>query len=259
MKKYAYRLFQLLIKTIHGNKIAGKKIKGTNALFLHYEISQHLTFYGKPEIEYEPHLKEKIRPYVEGANLVFDIGTNIGQYALIFSSWLRKDDSKVIGFEPDGKNFAFAQFNVHYNRLKNVELFNQGVGSRSGKLVFYRDTVTGGRRGSFIQAFTGKAYEGNKEEVEIVTFDQLIHLHGIPNFVKIDVEGFEFEVLKGLTAPSDETVFFIEVRDETKNSVFSYFQNVNFKCYLLDNQSAPRFITSSDEIPGFANLLFLKE
>jgi hypothetical protein len=38
-------------------------------------------------------------------------------------------------------------------------------------------------------------------EVEVVTLDQLIELHGVPAFCKIDVEGFELEVLAGLSRP----------------------------------------------------------
>ena len=85
----------------------------------------------------------------------------------------------------------------------------------------------------------------------------MIEKYGEPNFVKVDVEGFEANVVNGLTKNLTNTIFLIEVRDETKEKVFNYFQERGYYCSYIDNkEDIP--ITYFKQIPAFANLLFKK-
>ena len=101
----------------------------------------------------------------------------------------------------------------------------------------------------------GNSFEGATQQVSLSTLDFQIKKHGTPDFVKIDVEGFESAVLKGLTRPDEKTVFFVEVRDSSASEVYDYFSANNFSCMLLDDQTDQR-IDSPDQIPGFCNLMF---
>ncbi len=244
-----------VLKNYFTNSITAKIYKGTGSN-LYYERSQHLMFAFKKELTYEPIVQAKVKDYINPSNLIFDIGGNIGQYALLFSR-LVGSDGKVITLEPDFKNFAFLQFNLNINNLTNVVCLKKGVGASDGVIEFYRDTETGGRQGSFEKAFVGENFKGFVDKVDIITFDALIDQYGQPDFVKIDVEGFEANIVKGLSYSLDKTVFLIEVREETQKDVFDYFQKRGYQCYHVDEEEDV-LITNHTNIPGFANLLFKK-
>lgn len=57
---------------------------------------------------------------------------------------------------------------------------------------------------------------------------------GPPDFVKVDVAGFELEVLKGFNNILKETKYLVEVRKDTKNKVFESFNKQSFTCFIVD-------------------------
>lgn len=243
-----------MIFRFYNKTIIRKEYSFISGLYLYFEKSQHLNFLFKKKINYENQSFEIIRKLIKKGDLVFDIGGNIGQYALVFSKFVF-NEGKVISFEPDPKNFAFLQFNINMNRLQNVIPYNIGVGSQETQLKFYSDSITGGRKGSFKKNFVGTNYKGDTTLVNVKTLDNLIELYGTPKFIKIDVEGFENEVIRGLKNFNNrETIFFVEVRNETKNEIFEFFNSKNYSCYCLETGMSK--ISNSEEIPSFANLLF---
>jgi FkbM family methyltransferase len=254
MKKTIYNLVSKSVKLFSKGDIIGKKISGLKNT-LYYERSQHLTFLFQPNIKYEDTIQSKIKKYIREGDIIFDIGANIGQYAMPFSELVGKH-GKVYSFEPDFKNFAFLQFNANINKCYNVTCLNYGLGKENTKMVFFRDTESGGRKGSFIEKFVGENYKGFKENVVLKNFDTIVKLYGKPDFVKIDVEGFEQKVIEGLTIELQNCKFLIEVREDTKKIIFEYFNRNGFECLWIDNTD--QLINSADEIPKFANLIFKK-
>lgn len=254
MKKPLHNLASRFVKTLFKGDIVGKRINGLNEK-LFYERSQHLFFLFKPTIKYEENIQNKVKKHIQNGSLIFDIGANIGQYSLMFSN-LVGQSGKIFSFEPDYKNFSFLQFNVNINKCHNVTCLPFGIGKEDSELEFYRDTETGGRMGSFKKEFVGENYKGFKENVTLKSFDSIIKTYGKPDFVKVDVEGFEEEVIKGLTIELENCKFLIEVRDETKDIVFEYFNRNGYECFCIDN--VMELINKADEIHGLSNLLFIK-
>lgn len=242
------------LKALPIGNIVGKKMKGIDKK-LFFEPMQHLSFFLQREIEYEANVQQNIKQYIKAGDTVFDIGGNIGQYAMLFSE-LAGDSGNVYSFEPDFKNFSFLQFNSNINKCLNLHCYNFGVGELDTELEFFRDTETGGRTGSFIESFVGSHYKGHKDVVRLKRFDTLIKEFGKPSFVKIDVEGFEVNVLKGLSSILSDSKFLVEVRKETKHDVYHYFSDKGFDCFWIDN--IPCEISKLEEIPDFANLVFSK-
>lgn len=157
-----------------------------------------------------------------GHKLIFDIGANIGDNAFIF----KKFSQKVICVEPDQKN----------NRIlserfadKNVVIINKAVGEKIGQAKFHIEEEGSGYN-TLSKKWVG-ILEGNHEPhssratkftaeltVETITLDALIEKFGVPDFIKIDVEGFELNVIRGLTIPIKLISFecnFPEFRSET--------------------------------------------
>ncbi|PFO80408.1 MULTISPECIES: FkbM family methyltransferase [Bacillus cereus group] len=134
---------------------------------------------------YEKELLEYFKEYMPTNGIVYDIGANIGNHTLYFSHAL--NPKKIYSFEPAKELFEVLEFNVQVNKLKNVEVFNCAVGKESGeKLLTYNPQNTGASNISL---------DGD-EVVRSVTLDKLKIEK--PDFVKIDVEGFEYDVIQGM-------------------------------------------------------------
>src|SRR5687767_4110866 len=100
-----YNLVAPVLRQVYKGKVFSKPIKGSSSR-LFYEASQHLGFWGKSKINYEPEFWSIISSYIRQGGTVFDIGANIGQYSLRFSE-LIGPDGILVSIEPDSDNYAF--------------------------------------------------------------------------------------------------------------------------------------------------------
>jgi len=146
-------------------------------------------------------------------------------------------------------------FNKTSNNCENLNCLNVSLGDSPVVRTFYRDSTTGGRRGSFIKEFVGETYLGETYNVQIETFSNMIEKFGLPKFVKIDVKGFGNSVLEGLKTIPLCTIFLIETIQETNLGIFNFFSK-NFDCYCVDGVK-DFLINKPTDIPSFANLLFI--
>ena len=132
-------------------------------------------------------------------DIVVDIGAHIGRYTLIASKRVGLN-GKIIAIEANPDNFEMLNRNVKLNQLTNVRSLNYAVYSRETKIKLY---LAGERAGQTLYntIMTERANKGQEKFVEINadTLDHLLQLRGISevNWIKIDVEGAEYEVLKG--------------------------------------------------------------
>jgi FkbM family methyltransferase len=119
-----------------------------------------------------------------------DIGANIGSYTLIGSE---NSGAHVHAFEPHPSTFQLLRKNIELNQRSNVTLHNMALGSSEGE-VFLTD-----RSGSSINHIVpGTCQPGGTVAVPCHRMDTLCQSAAItPQIVKIDVEGFEYDVLLG--------------------------------------------------------------
>lgn len=151
--------------------------------------------------------------------LVFDIGGNEGFTAAVFSKLARK----VVVVEPSRRNFRILK--ARFRDRQDIVMLNGAVSDRAGVAGFYENAFdhacsTLNPRWQTIQT----RQEGNfrKYDVEIFTLDHLMNIYGVPDFIKIDVEGHEEEVLSGLTRPVEMLSFeaiLPHFRQATENNV----------------------------------------
>jgi FkbM family methyltransferase len=124
--------------------------------------------------------------------VVADIGANIGLTAILFSTLA----SKVYAFEPSPSTYRILADNLARAGVDNVEAINLGLGHKEESLTitFAKNNRSGGYVSDKIRPETGHV----TEEIQIDTLDHYFdNKVSPPNFLKIDVEGFEQNVIKG--------------------------------------------------------------
>lgn len=147
---------------------------------------------------------ELIEPYLRPGMIAFDVGANIGYLALYLRHRIGAS-GELYCFEPEPENYAELETNLRRNRLDNCHAIQSAVGAQEGSVTF-----TPGLNG-FV------APEGAPGiSVPVVTLDQFIAQRSLPrvDFVKIDVEGFEVDVLTGMKATlsrPDKPILYVEV------------------------------------------------
>ena len=170
--------------------------------------------------------------------LVFDIGANVGNYSAAYASmgW------QVISVEPDPHNVRLLKRRFKYISL--VRVVPLGVASKPGVLDLHRyaqcsahDTFSL-KRVQRLQSIADPALgvsvsPSERISIELITLDQLIDNFGIPDYIKMDVEGFELDVISGLSIPVEAISFecnLPDFLDETikciqhLSSIFSDYQ-----------------------------------
>jgi len=141
--------------------------------------------------------------FVAAGDLVFDIGAHVGDRIAAF----RRLGARVVAAEPQPA--LATTLRLLYGRDGEVTVEQTAVGARAGGIAL-RLNLDNPTVSTASAAFVSAARDapGWKDqqwhktiEVPMTTLDALIARHGMPRFVKIDVEGFEAEVLAGLTQP----------------------------------------------------------
>jgi FkbM family methyltransferase len=141
--------------------------------------------------------------FVAPGDLVFDIGAHVGGRVTAF----RRLGATVVAVEPQPA--LVLTLNLLYGRDPSVAIVPSAVGRAPGSvrmLINVNNPTVSSASNDFVRAACGAAgWEGQVWDkslrVPMTTLDALIAAHGVPAFIKIDVEGFEQEVLAGLTRP----------------------------------------------------------
>jgi FkbM family methyltransferase len=144
-------------------------------------------FYEKRELEIYQALCSKSRTIV-------DVGGNVGLYACIGGLSMSSNRGQVVCFEPIADNLKLLEKNVKLNKLSQIiKVVPKAVGASRGKLKIYlaRDNI-----GSH-SAAESVAKSSNFEEVEMVNLDDYLKNYERLDILKVDVEGYEGQVLKG--------------------------------------------------------------
>jgi FkbM family methyltransferase len=143
------------------------------------------------------------RQFVPAGALAFDVGAHVGDRVASF----RRLGARVIAVEPQPA--LHRALRLLHGRDAGVTLVRAAVGRAPGRATMHINTTNptiSTLSDAFIEAsrdapgWQGEAWPVSAE-VEVTTLDALIAAHGRPNFIKLDIEGFEAEALAGLTQP----------------------------------------------------------
>jgi FkbM family methyltransferase len=141
---------------------------------------------------YEPALTSLVRENLKKDMVFYDLGAHWGYFTLLASVAVGTG-GKVYSFEPMQKNYARLKENINVNKLDIVESYKIAASDKNG-VVRFSDSED-----SFANSYMTKISISNHLLVETIKLDTFIYEnnHMPPNFIKIDVEGAEFDVLKG--------------------------------------------------------------
>jgi FkbM family methyltransferase len=164
--------------------------------------------------------------FIKPNDLVFDVGANMGNRTKIFL----KLNAKVVAFEPQTMCGDFLE--SAFKRSQNFTLIKKALGSNNGESEMFianehtistlsKHWVTATKEsGRFRQNTWNK-----RQLVKITTLDNMVKQFGIPSFIKIDVEGYEYEVLSGISIPID--YISIEFAAENIKNTYKCIEHMN--------------------------------
>lgn len=139
---------------------------------------------------YEPYNAEFMAKNVKKNSVFYDIGASAGYFTILASHSVGRN-GKVIAFEPNPLNISCLRRHIELNKLENVEVIEAAVSNVDGMLAF--DPVD-----SRIGRLKGKLTSSGNLMVRSVRLDDLINSGlPIPNYMKLDIEGAEFDALDG--------------------------------------------------------------
>lgn len=139
---------------------------------------------------YERRFLEFLLERLGQGGAMLDVGANIGNHALFLSD---KFD-QVHCFEPSPASLSLLRANLALNDMTNIHIHPVGLGSRSGTF-FFREVKDNLGLSKFVPT-----PDDTTSELRVVTGDQVVREKRIKDvrYVKIDVEGYELEVIRGL-------------------------------------------------------------
>jgi len=137
----------------------------------------------------EPECTRLVKKLVKPQMTIYDIGANMGYYALMESMLVGKK-GKVYAIEPSQENYKHLTENCELNKCSNIELYKMLIGNKTELSKLY---ISDKLNWCSVMKKTE-----NYEEVPMYTFDEFIKGKENPDFIRMDVEGYEYHVVDGM-------------------------------------------------------------
>jgi FkbM family methyltransferase len=208
-------------------------------------------------------------PLLSKGALVFDIGANVGTMTAIFASL----GTKVVAVEPNPDCARHIELATSRDA---VDVLQAAVGERNG-LAELKVSDRKDKMSSLSSEWCEAVSQGNQDyvgmwnrtlTVPMITLDSLVHRYGLPFYIKIDVEGYEEQVLKALSRCPPllsfefNTMFLDPALRALDNSIFNeatfnytLVDPVKFELQnWVDREELKKRILSSRYAPGLGDI-----
>jgi FkbM family methyltransferase len=194
--------------------------------------------------------------FLRKEDLFADVGANVGSYTVLASGHC---GATTMAFEPVPETFDWFSKNIGINKIENkVHAYNIGLGSKEGELTFSYKNDT-------VNHVVLDAQNENVIKVPVSSIDHFIRKYGTPALMKIDVEGFEKEVIEGLRDFIHDTnlkAIIVELNGSgmrygfDDDMVYNYLKSAGFQAY--EYEPFERCLNSINAI-GQHNTLFIRD
>jgi len=186
----------------------------------------------------EPGTCDWIRKFVDAGSVFYDIGSNIGIYSILAAERVG-ESGKVFAFEPHAENFSRLLDNIAANNLQHiVTACGLALHQENGFFPFnYMSFQAGTSNSQLCYPTKGKTAEGQTEVSEIkhaVSIDFLISSGSFasPDHVKIDVDGNELPILRGMSnllkSSNRPKSVQVEIGEGEKERILSFMKSHNY-------------------------------
>lgn len=244
-----------ILKTLHGFylKIDPSKDKGV-------ELSLHETG------TYEKGILSYLKSVLQKGDSFIDVGANIGLIS-IHTAKLVGQKGTVFSYEAMPATAALLRENIALNQLKNIVVGDFALGSVDGKTEIFENWQVN-RGGASLLV---KTEQSASFEIDVFCLDSVFPKEFHPKVVKIDVEGFEMEVLKGAKnlIQREHPILIIEFSEKRENTHDSAAEMADFirslgkyRFFKLkggkERKSKLVEITTEDEFPAHDNVICIE-
>jgi FkbM family methyltransferase len=154
-------------------------------------LSRTMLLFGKRELEH----KRLMEMIVVPGTTIFDIGANIGYYA-VMESRLLGPSGRVIAIEPSAANVALLRRNLDLNGVQNVTVLEGAVSSVEGEKDIFLSRLS--NLNTFHPLEGTETSPERTARVSTTTVRALARKYGPPTLIRMDVEGHEVEILDGM-------------------------------------------------------------
>ena len=153
--------------------------------------------------------------------VVYDVGANYGFLSLVWGKIFKDKGGKVYSFEPSPTVSKITEKNILDNSLKNVRLIKKAVGNTNGYIKLF-DGIT-----------TSNVLEINDStavDVEITSLDSFTTKNTIQqiDLIKIDVDGIEYEILKGSEQLIKQFMPILIVETNSNNQIIEFIEQFDY-------------------------------
>lgn len=246
------RAGKLIIQTLHGVKLLIDPAKDNGVELALYQTGT-----------YEKGTIQLLGDFLKQGSIFMDIGANIGLMSTIASK-IVGEKGRVYAVEANPKTIEVLRHNCAINLCDNIEILPIALASEKGSAILYENWNVNRGGASLISQGDEHGITVSKERLDdLFSPDSPVHL------VKIDVEGFELEVLKGGVDwfKTQQPVFIIEVSTQRSNqegatpeSIISFVANFgNYSFYKQKGTKERRgklvSVTSAQDLPEHDNLI----
>lgn len=156
-------------------------------------------FFDRDRFAHRLKMRRFYSSFVRRGDLVFDVGAHVGRYTEVFSNL----GGKVVAIEP---NPSCCEQLARLAKIRDIHVENCAAGDAPGKIelrICEDSTISTVAEAWYQEARRSPSHQNaqwlTSVEVDVVTLDQLAQRYGIPAFVKVDAEGYDDHVLRGMT------------------------------------------------------------
>ncbi|MCB0209167.1 MAG: FkbM family methyltransferase [Anaerolineae bacterium] len=190
----------------------------------------------------EKPVQKAIAHYLRPGQVFYDIGANVGFFTAIAAKRVGPTGF-VYAFEPVPENAQSIRHNINLNGFSQVTVFEQAVSDKSGVGALFVTHYAGGSTLSTV----GKPSDTREViNVSLISIDDLVTRRTLlpPSLVKIDVEGAELDVLKGMrhTLKKHRPLLIYEIDDgnnerfrQKQNSCEAFLKNLDYTIIALED------------------------